>query len=469
MNENFYVLIVDDDSSITDQLSEYLHLKYNHYRITTADNAEKALEYLENHVFDLIVSDINLPGLNGNQLASRIREKNQESAIILITGFATMQSVVEAINIGVDSYIIKPFTFSDFDLKINEVMHKREIARLNNINQVLKDDLEYKNQLSQLVISLSSINRLKDFVQRACNILREMLPFSNILVWYRINRREEAFYFTSYSHRVNDPFLVETFRQLGLDLVPEQWADQIGKRLETIAITSIATSQQLRQPVTSQKLYDKNGWFIYLSYQFCQLNENINTKNTINLQLTFDIIQLLLRNVILIEELDYNSSIDGLTKAYNHRFFYEFLDKSLIRAQREDHPLSVVMLDVDNFKIVNDKFGHIVGDQVLVDLVQIILKSIRQSDILARYGGDEFAIIFPNCAVDHTLQICHRILDTIKLAPITKLVENLFSISIGIAEYQQSKSESSQELLIKADSALYEAKHSGKSKIFYYE
>ena len=137
---------------------------------------------------------------------------------------------------------------------------------------------------------------------------------------------------------------------------------------------------------------------------------------------------------------------DGLTKLYIHRHFYFLLDSEVKRVQRYNHVLSIIMMDIDNFKRVNDTYGHLVGDMVLKEIATTIQKTIRHVDIPARYGGEEFTIILPETSVANAAVIAE---------------------SIGVAEYPNA-ADNIKDLIDYADKALYISKENGKNCIHIY-
>ena len=159
---------------------------------------------------------------------------------------------------------------------------------------------------------------------------------------------------------------------------------------------------------------------------------------------------------------------DSLTGAYNHRHFQEVLQRELGRAERVGRPLTVVMLDIDDFKSINDRFGHPVGDAILQGIVSEIRSEVRgDMDLLARYGGDEFALVLPETPVSEALLVAERVR--------RRVDERLFrmpdsrevlraTVSIGLATYPDDASEK-RHLVEKADAALYRAKHGGKNAV----
>jgi diguanylate cyclase (GGDEF)-like protein len=157
---------------------------------------------------------------------------------------------------------------------------------------------------------------------------------------------------------------------------------------------------------------------------------------------------------------------DSLTQAFNRRHFFDISEKEIQRALRYKHPLSVMLLDVDHFKIVNDTYGHRVGDQVLVGIVRLCQENIRNIDVFARYGGEEFTILLPETDCDETLTMAERICNLVAETPVTFGKINVsVTVSIGIACWNGGKELNIDQLLSRADIALYEAKDKGRNQV----
>jgi diguanylate cyclase (GGDEF)-like protein len=160
---------------------------------------------------------------------------------------------------------------------------------------------------------------------------------------------------------------------------------------------------------------------------------------------------------------------DGLTGLYNHRHFQEMLTYTIHHADRFSTEASLLLLDVDDLKIINDTYGHQAGDAVLSSIGSTLGESLRKVDIPARYGGDEFAVILPNTSKSGSIAVAEKIRSRLKKVSLkSDSREVAVTFSIGIATYPQSAS--GKELLVeKADRALYESKNHGKNKITHYE
>ena len=160
---------------------------------------------------------------------------------------------------------------------------------------------------------------------------------------------------------------------------------------------------------------------------------------------------------------------DGLTKLYIHRHFYFLLESEIKRVQRYHHVLSLIMLDIDDFKRVNDTYGHLVGDIVLKEIATTIQKTIRHVDIPARYGGEEFTIILPETSAINAVTIAERLRGKIKEIAVKVDEDTIIrpTVSIGIAEYPNA-ADNIKDLIDAADKALYMSKAHGKDCIHLY-
>jgi len=154
---------------------------------------------------------------------------------------------------------------------------------------------------------------------------------------------------------------------------------------------------------------------------------------------------------------------DDLTGIYNHRYIFQCLQQELRRAKRYKHPLTVMMLDLDHFKLVNDRWGHQVGDHVLKSVARIIASNLRETDMVGRYGGEEFLVILPMTDIKDGLQVAERIRKEVQEASFRQKGLKV-TISIGAAQYNGDKLD---KLIGRADSLLYQAKNNGRNRVEY--
>ena len=173
-------------------------------------------------------------------------------------------------------------------------------------------------------------------------------------------------------------------------------------------------------------------------------------------------------NIKLFEKIQHQATTDGLTGLVNHKTFYEILEKELWRSRRYGGQISLIMIDVDNLKKINDDYGHRVGDKVIKEISKRIKECIRQIDTAARYGGDEFAVILLNTSLVDASIVAKRMVDAVAKTPTAWNKEQIpLSISVGLGQYDAQASP--EDITSRSDQALYAAKQAGKNTVRIFE
>jgi two-component system, cell cycle response regulator len=166
------------------------------------------------------------------------------------------------------------------------------------------------------------------------------------------------------------------------------------------------------------------------------------------------------------QQLEHQTQIDSLTGLYNRRAFEKRLTEEIERATRHGHPLSLLMLDVDNFKIINDTHGHQAGDAALVRICEILRTEMRQSDFLSRFGGEEFVLILPENDHESAMRAAQRILTEVRSSAFTTHdAQFSMTLSIGVSSTAIYPYGNASKMVEDADRALYSAKHNGKNRV----
>jgi len=167
------------------------------------------------------------------------------------------------------------------------------------------------------------------------------------------------------------------------------------------------------------------------------------------------------------QDLEYYATRDPLTDLHNQRVFWEMLNYELLRARRHKDPFGLLVIDLDNFKAVNDSFGHSFGDRYLQEVAKTIREALRAGDMLARYGGDEFTVILPEATLEQAVEVAKRIIQGMQelglKAPSGDSLDS--GLSIGLSIYPEHAS-SSKDLFMFADNMMYKAKHQGKNRVY---
>jgi diguanylate cyclase (GGDEF)-like protein len=164
------------------------------------------------------------------------------------------------------------------------------------------------------------------------------------------------------------------------------------------------------------------------------------------------------------EEMERLATIDGMTGIYNRRHFLILADHEWTRARRYERPISFLMIDIDHFKTINDEFGHEAGDRIIVHLAQLAAACKRRSDVLARIGGEEFALLLPETPLNRAKAVAERLRQSVLKSPLTDARPAIrASISVGVAAATQDMA-SFSDLMRAADQALYRAKRAGRNQ-----
>jgi len=296
------ILVVDDEEDLRLTMADILQL--NQLEVVTVASATGALEMLEKSAFDLVLTDLVMPRMDGIALTKAIKEMGLDIPVIVMTGFGSIEHAVESMKAGASDFVTKPFT-PDYVIhiikRVLETRHLREIAQ----------ERDYYKELSD---------------------------------------------------------------------------------------------------------------------------------------------------------------IDGLTGIGNYRYFNQMLQIEVERQKRHNRPLALMVIDIDDFKRFNDSYGHLVGDQVLVQIAFLLRRSIRGTDFVARYGGEEFMVILPEISEKEAIRVGERILSSIKdfkfRTPDERTVGGV-TVTIGLSSFPEDTMDR-LELITKADQALYQGKRAGKGCLCVY-
>ncbi len=172
-----------------------------------------------------------------------------------------------------------------------------------------------------------------------------------------------------------------------------------------------------------------------------------------------------------LEKLSTQVRTDTLTGLANYRYFSIALAQEFERTQRSGQPTSLIMLDIDHFKNVNDTWGHEIGNQALIHITRLIVQSVRKLDIPCRYGGEEFAVILPDTRLRASVPVAERIRNRIENTPLPLHGNHQLDMtaSLGIATYLHNQSITVEELIRQADSFLYQSKQNGRNQVCHAE
>ena len=224
--------------------------------------------------------------------------------------------------------------------------------------------------------------------------------------------------------------------------------------------------------------------FCYLAYIFLTSMDLLDEKFKLIVPAMFFLVAVLIlftgtlaletaTEFIRFSKIERENIIDHLTGIHNRRYLDERIDSEAIRAHKYDMPLSMMMIDIDHFKAVNDRYGHQIGDRVLKSLCEVLIKKGRITDVIARYGGEEIVILTIQTNISDTFNVAEKLRKTVEtsiMVPVDKSEDRediRITVSIGVAELDQQGFDS-QAMIKKADMALYQAKSEGRNRVIAY-
>lgn len=192
--------------------------------------------------------------------------------------------------------------------------------------------------------------------------------------------------------------------------------------------------------------------------------DSFNSEDIALIELLGQLVGASIGNIKLFEKIQRQATTDGLTSLTNHKTFYEILERELWRSRRYGGQISLIMIDIDNLKKINDAYGHRAGDKVIREISRRIRECIRQIDTAARYGGDEFAVILPNTSLNDAIVVAERMLEAVSRTPTSWQKEQItLSISVGLGQYDADANP--EDITSRSDQALYTAKQAGKNTV----
>ena len=479
---HYQIICIDDDEEFLRSLKKSLPEKvkplcqdfacvFNF--VTTPAELRKALaQAAEDDVCPaMLISDQLMPDVKGLELIEQVKGDYPDLVCILLTGHAELDSARLAINRRLlDQYVCKPI----------EDLH--EFASLTaNLLKRHHMELEERQRTAQLAATIEQVRAMQGAAEEVAKLSKGLksLDFDEVVAMvshevpkiFRAQRGVVCFVPNGCPielvNRENCPCpqpellsradaqVVLQDNQISCGDIPDACNKLGGQSPDIIVPLSIGAI------VTSDG--NAEDWRGYL----CMCNMDPAMAGSTDLMkykagLVSEILGVSLTNAKLYQQTKRDSETDPLTGVNTRRVMERKLEAEHDRAVRYKHPFCVAIVDVDRLKEVNDGFGHTMGDQVLRQLADILRKEIRQTDILARYGGDEFVILMPETDINAAVSVVERVREKAESALAT--YGQTVTISCGVAEWSASEI-SSADVLRRADTALYKAKRTGRNNV----
>ncbi|MDY6802200.1 MAG: diguanylate cyclase [Cyanobacteriota bacterium] len=440
------ILVVDDSPANLSLLTQMLSTQG--YKVRVAPNGELALKSVQYYPPNIILLDIMMPLIDGYEVCKRLKAEQQtkDIPVIFLSALDEVLDKVKAFHLGAVDYISKPFENVEVLARIeNQLTIQRQKKRLEEeiyIRKKIEENLQESRGLLESVLN-SSLDGIMAF-----NSVRDkndnVVDFECLLV---------------------NPVAAETIGKAKKNLMRKHFLKELPSLKKTNLLeyyTSIVTTGII---INKEFYYEHEyvkGWF-----------QIVAVKIGDGVAVTFrDItdrkrMELTLQQANLI--LEKKANIDSLTHLANRRRFDEYLNQEWRRMMEEKQPLSLIICDVDYFKLYNDSYGHQTGDECLRQVAGAIARSVRYpEDLAARYGGEEFAIILPNTRAKNAVKVAQKIryeLQKLKIPHRSSTASQYVTLSLGVSSMIPTEELSPADSIAAADEVLYEAKKQGRDRV----
>lgn len=449
------VLVVDDDRLIREMTRDAL--VQEGFRVATAASGREALSRLgDEGPFDLVVTDLSMREMDGLELLERVKRASPRTEVIVLTGYASLESALQAMRLGAADYLRKPVSAPEVTYGVRRTLLRRRLIDENEALRGCVQAFEASRPLASCLETGDILPLALDIVlrttgrERAVGRLVELSSKSGEsieLVGFpadgvpELRARIEA-------GKLFDPVDVERVRR------PEE--DSWSGALDAL---DLADGEILALPIRLEGRVVGGIWVFSGGRSFGEEERK-------RAELVVEQAELALINAERFLQAREKAFIDDVTSLYNARYLLAALDREVNRAARSQSKLSVLFLDLDRFKTVNDRFGHLIGSRVLRELGALLQDSVRAIDTVGRYGGDEFTILLVDTGLEGAMSVAERIRQSVAEHAFgaERGLELRLTISVGVATFPMH-GESRERLLDLADKAMYLAKALGRDHV----
>jgi len=479
-SSNYRVLIVDDEEPVR-KLIETLLSQRGHQCITVSNGLE-ALDKISKNIFDAVITDIVMPKMDGITLTKELLTRDQRLPVMVMTGYAGEYSAETAIASGAQEFINKPFSIAEFIIRFHKMMREHEIlyeieAKTKDVISNLQGDSNEKigQPEGNSIVGRKDLTSTKEEIRNMMSSENCKAPnFPESISQYLINGTHENQYrfkiwgvqMAEYRSELSESRLMAlgslAVGIIGIFdwLVENQLPFSMLYLVPIMLVTWFGGMRSGIKTSVASALVSLLGYLITNRFHF-DLSASY-WASTVKLGFFLIVVPMLWVLKSTLEHQQQFGRTDFLTGVPNRRSFIEAAKTEISRAQRYGHPLTVIYIDLNNFKMINDRFGHATGDKLLRWLAQAIREKIRETDLLARLGGDEFVILLPETDSEVAELVVQRLQGV--SVPVTQEKGGAMLFSMGVVTFLESPA-SMEEMLSFADKIMYSAKQDGKTGI----
>lgn len=480
-------ILLADDNKLVVKITSAL-LEGAGYDVSVAWDGLEAINKAYTERPDLVILDIEMPKINGYQVCRLLKddEFTRDIPVVIMTGRERRSDMFWGIKTGADAYVVKGFKPEQLlDVIAEQVEHGRAlrtVERPDDVPEKVTDESGVFTRVIDLLDSklfqstvLNELGSLASLNQDYRMTIRSVLEIMSRVVGNDIGavmmlEEEDLITYLAGPTTTEDlekfkGRVLETARECGWESADPAQVEVVMYGEENLGMEESAgtPSRELScvdLALTAQK---KVVGVLVLGHHAGPAFDN-NARDILGL--VQNQVTIVVDNARLYELARKLAITDGLTKLFNHRFFQELFEKEYRRSDRYNTVFSLIMLDIDNFKRINDTYGHLCGDEILKGLGRLIRGCLRTMDIVARYGGEEFAVLLPETAGPEAVQTAERIRRAVEEHVFMGNEHGLrVTVSQGVATYPSPGVSERFDVIAKADAALYEAKDAGRNRV----
>ena len=437
-----HILIVDDEPFFRNLYADLL--RQDHYVLTLCDSGEEAIQLLGKKSFDLVLTDMVMPGKDGLDILRVARAASDPADVILVTGHASLESAVDALRSGARDYLVKPFDPVELQHIVCNSLEQRKLLAEN-------DKLRRQVQLFLGAQSLSSLLEFDALLPQAMAILMRQMVAS-IGIAYTCSSEEEITLFVNEGLSEPEVNRIKPLLRLKCAETSHSCDSAAGDlfRLKKVDFDS--------QEFRSLSFCDENDLTVMMLLGGIEDESSIEL-NSPDLRYLCDQVLLGIQNASRYQKAQQLMYTDDLTGLYNHRYMQVALSQEMKRSQRYGLMFSLLFLDLDHFKNINDTHGHLAGSAALKEVGGLLRASVRSVDTLFRYGGDEFAVLLVEADADGARRVAERIRKAIEEHTFLddEGTPSFMTVTAGFATFPIDAKDYKQ-LLHLADKAMYAGK-----------
>jgi two-component system, cell cycle response regulator len=450
------ILLVEDDRFFHDMFADLLIGQG--YDVDTAASGQQGLEMLATQPYDLVITDLVMPDVDGMEILAKARENDPSVDVIMVTGNANMESAIFALKHGARDYIVKPINSDEFLHSVAQCLEQRRIL---DENEELKCMLNLY-QSSQTIAGCLDIERLyhlvTDAFAREIGVSRALALF---LTDNKLDLREVKGLSTTIAEHYTSVIQACIAKNI-LGNRPMMRIQFSEKSASVDGINEAGIEEAYLFFVRSRGTLQ--GVVVVFNEPGLRLSELGSEKKNILFLLEQSV--LALENAKSFAFAKDMLFIDDLSGLFNQRYLEVALDRELKRIGRYSAHLAILFLDMDSFKQVNDKHGHLVGSRVLKEMGGLLRMSVRDVDVVIRYGGDEYTLILVETSPDGAALVAERIRAMVEshVFLASEGYDIRLTCSIGYSCCPDD-ARTKEQLLEMADQAMYTGKGSGKNRV----